>query len=422
MPLSTITPASPISHQQNLQPPYLSQTAILGEVPSRSVDVPITAVFLVLFVIGAISNMTLFRRNKARGHFFLPSFFLYVFCMARILSCSLRIAWAYYPNNASLSIAAFIFVSAGVLIIFVVNLIFAQRIVRAMQPAIGWSPAFGRFYKLLYALTVFLLVITVVAIVHSHYTLDTARLHADSGIELGAITYFLSLAFLPIFLVYISHVLPRTRKPVKFGAGSWRAKVRILTVGASLCIFGAGFRAGSQFMHPRRPDDPAWYHSKVCFYLFNFTVEVLVVYLYLVTRVDQRFYIPNGSRDDGDYARKPRSEDSSTDESENRKSSFSSYARIFDGSSSIYSWGNEDEKYPEEEEPSSPGWSCLSDEKWGSDSKLQLPPEIVQSRMRVVSMEEAPYVDITFSHEQHQYGDDDWFLLPPPAALRSFGL
>ncbi|KIW43561.1 uncharacterized protein PV06_04652 [Exophiala oligosperma] len=455
LPLSTISPDSAIGHHHFGKAPYLSQVALLGEVPSKSVDVPITSVFLVLFIVGAISNMMIFRKNKAQGRLFMPSFFLYVFCMARTLSCALRISWAFYPTNASLSIAAFIFVSAGVLIIFVVNLIFAQRIVRAIQPRIGWSPAFKISFVIIYGLTVLLLIATVICIVHSHYTLNPDDLRIDLHIEQAAITYFLCLAFLPLLLVYVAQVLPRTRRPEKFGTGSWRSKVRILTLGAALCTFGAGFRTGSNFMNPRRADDPAWYHSKVCFYLFNFTIEVLVVYLYLITRVDKRFYIPNGCKTDGDYTR-PRQQipssgaSSSTvvvGEPENlkRKGSLSSYARIFDGSSSTYSWREEERerevnrRYASDGEEDherhvrsrsisrshSPSRSYLSQVEinWGSESTLQLPPAVAPSRIRVVDMQEAPYVDIDFLQERDHYGQhrgDDWFRLETPRVSGTF--
>lgn len=428
IPAFTIAPRPPVSPEQqshHSHAPYLSHTAILGGTPSKWVDIPITTVFLVLFIAGAASNMAIFRRNKAKGHLFMPSFFLYVFCMARVVSCIMRIAWSCYPQSAQLSIAAFIFVSAGVLIVLVVNLTFAQRILRAAHPTIGWHPIFARLFKLLYALTMMLLITTVFAIVQSHYTLDPVRLRNDLDLELAAMTFFLSLAFLPIIIIYLSHVIPRTQTIEKFGTGRWRTKVRILMIGSTLCTLGAAFRTGSQFLHPRRPSEPAWYHSKACFYLFNFTIEVLVVYLYLITRVDQRFYVPNGSRKHGDYSgNKATSEASSeTSRSNNRHSSFSSYARIFDGSSSIYSWDDEKDNSIKAESDS---WSQFSDDKmdeeWASsESTLQLPPAVVQSRMRVLPIDEAPYVDIRFLHDDY-YQNDYWFSLPPPAALRSFSI
>jgi len=67
-----------------------------------------------------------------------------------------------------------------------------------------------------------------------------------------------------------------------------------------LCL-GASFRAATNYKNPRPRDDPAWYDAKWCFYFFNFTVEIVVVFLYIVLRVDRRFHIPDGSKGPGDY-------------------------------------------------------------------------------------------------------------------------
>jgi hypothetical protein len=56
-------------------------------------------------------------------------------------------------------------------------------------------------------------------------------------------------------------------------------------------------------MPPRPAADPAWYDSKACFYVFNFGVEIIVVALYIVLRVDKRFHVPDGSKAPGDYSR-----------------------------------------------------------------------------------------------------------------------
>ena len=108
-------------------PPYLPTTAGLGGRPTPSVDDPISGVLLGLFVTGAVLNMTIFQINKRRSHKFILSGLLFGFCMARITANVLRIAWASNLGNASLAIAAGVFVNAGVLLLFVVNIIFAQE-------------------------------------------------------------------------------------------------------------------------------------------------------------------------------------------------------------------------------------------------------------------------------------------------------
>lgn len=97
-------------------------------------------------------------------------------------------------------------------------------------------------------------------------------------------------------------MIPRNTRVEKFGSGRFRSKIFILLLSTALLTLGAAFRVGINYMNPRPRNDPAWYHSKACFYIFNFTVELLVIILYIVVRVDTRFFVPNGSRQAGDYS------------------------------------------------------------------------------------------------------------------------
>lgn len=45
---------------------------------------------------------------------------------------------------------------------------------------------------------------------------------------------------------------------------------------------------------PRTEPLPAYFH-RAAFYVANFTVEIVVVYLYALVRVDLRFWVPNGA-------------------------------------------------------------------------------------------------------------------------------
>jgi hypothetical protein len=114
-------------------------------------------------------------------------------------------------------------------------------------------------------------------------------------------TYFAVAAFLPIPLVLLRVILPKKSRVEKFGEGRFRTKIYILLFSSAILTLGAAFRAGIAYV-PRARDDPAWYHSKACFYIFNFTVEIIVVALYAIIRVDKRFHVPNGSHGPGDYS------------------------------------------------------------------------------------------------------------------------
>jgi len=286
----------------HLQSPYPPKTAALGGVPTVHLDVPITAVYLALFVGAAIGHMTIFQLNKRRGHKFIMSGLMFGFCMARITTCVMRIVWATRPTQIPVAIAAMIFVTAGVVLLFVINLIFAQRIVRAAHPNLGWHALFSKAFVAIYVLIVAVLMMLIAATVYSFYTLSPTRHRICRDIQLFGGAFYMVIAFLPFPLVIGGLVIPRKTRLEKFGTGRWRTKVAILLTATFLLCLGAAFRSGTNFKTPRPRNDPAWYQSKACFYIFDLGVEVIVIYLYLLVRVDLRFYVPNGSHQAGDYS------------------------------------------------------------------------------------------------------------------------
>jgi hypothetical protein len=334
------------SHNQTQHAPYPPHYASLGGRPTLGVDVPITSVFLFLFIIGAAGHMTIFQINRRRGHKFIMSALTFGFCMARILACTLRIVWANYPNDVSIAIAAQIFVAAGVLILFLINLIFAQRMLRAAHPHFGWHKALSRCFLVLYVLIGAMLCMVIIATVQSFYTLNPHTIHIDKILQQTAGVYLMVVAFLPIPMVIVGLIVPRKTRLEKFGTGRWRTKIAILLTSSTLLTLGAAFRAGTNFKDPRPMNDPAWYQAKACFYLFDFTVEALVVYLYLIVRVDKRFHVPNGSKGPGDYSG---SEKSGNQESFRRGSGvrIMSEEEVFDDVSPVEHRAKDEEALPQ---------------------------------------------------------------------------
>ena len=274
-------------------------------------DVPIAAVFLVLFLVGAVTHMTILQVNLRRKHKFIISGVTFGFCMARITTNAVRIAWASHVTNVRLAIAASIFVSAGVVLLFIINIIFAQRILRAAHPRLGWNRAVSRLFLAVYALVVVTLIMLIVATVHSFYTLnpDTRRIHR--GIQLYGGTYFAVVAFLPIPIVAYAFVRSRKMPVEPFGSGTLREKIFIVLAAALLLTLGAALRAGTSYLPPRPKDQPAWYHSRACFYIFTLGVEIIVVALFAIARNDLRFFVPNGASGPGDYSGANKVEDAS---------------------------------------------------------------------------------------------------------------
>ncbi|ROW05486.1 hypothetical protein VSDG_00039 [Cytospora chrysosperma] len=284
-------------------PPYAPTTASLGGHPTVALDDPICACLMLLYVAAAVTNMTIFQINRRRDHKFVFSGLFFGFCTARITTLALRIAWASHPTNVNLAIAATIFVQAGVLLLFLVNLIFTQRIVRSYHPRVGWSRAAGLVFLFLYFCVFSMLVMAITATVDSFFTLDPATRRIDLDIQRFVGTFLAVLAFLPIPVAVLAVASPRSRlRPEKFGQGRHSTKLWLLLSTSAVLTLGAGFRVGVSFTTPRPASDPAWYHSKPCFYCFNFVIELLVVYTYVISRFDRRFHVPNGSSGPGHYS------------------------------------------------------------------------------------------------------------------------
>lgn len=222
--------------------------------------------------------------------------------MARITACTMRLVWSKRPLDISIAIAAQVFVAAGVLILFVINLIFAQRILRASHPQWAWANWVSLAFKTYYASIVVMLLALITCTVQSFYTLNHNTRRIDRDVQLVGTTYFAVAAFLPFPLVLLRVILPKKIEHVdKFGEGRFRTKIRVLLFAAFILTLGASFRAGTAYV-PRPRSDPAWYDSKACFYLFNFTIEITVVALYAAIRVDLRFHIPDAVHGPGAYS------------------------------------------------------------------------------------------------------------------------
>ncbi|GAB1319732.1 Family c-likeg-protein-coupled receptor protein [Madurella fahalii] len=287
-------------------PPYPPPTAQLGGQPTTIPDVPVSAVLLFLFAAAAATHMTIYQRNRrVHGRKFVFSLLVFGFCMARIAALALRIAWSVPRNraNVDLAIASGVFVSAGVLLLFVVNLVLALRVLRATHPRTGWGNPLRWLWRAVLASVVAVLVMVVVCSVHSLFTLDAEARMKERDVMRFAGVYLTVIAFLPVVVVVAAAVLPRrgAYPPEEFGEGTMRTKMALLLFTSVVLTLGAGFRAAINFV-PRPITQPAWYHSKEAFYCFVFVVELLVVYVYAIARFDRRFHVPDGSSGPGDYS------------------------------------------------------------------------------------------------------------------------
>ncbi|KAI0449332.1 hypothetical protein F5B21DRAFT_509304 [Xylaria acuta] len=293
-------PSKPAQHG----PPYTMALAVVGGVPTVMTDIPIAAVLLALFVVSAAAHMAIFHTNKRHRVKFLFSGMMFALCVLRSSALCMRIVWAAHPRVAAVAIAAGILTQTGSVIVFAVNLIFAQRIVRAYHPKFGWHPATTFVFRFLVGCAVASLIMVIAVTIQSLFTLNAGIRRSDRIVQLFAGTYMAVLAFLPLPVLALAALIPRAdnSRIEKFGAGRWRSKVWLLSFTSALATLAAAFRIYTGFA-PRPASDPAWYHSRACYYCFNFVTDLIISAAYLFSRFDRRFIVPNGAKGPGDYGR-----------------------------------------------------------------------------------------------------------------------
>ncbi|KAK2034402.1 hypothetical protein LX32DRAFT_724377 [Colletotrichum zoysiae] len=281
-------------------PPYTPQVAAPGLIPTIPVDVPVCIILIIFFVAAAGLNLAILLRNLGRNHKFLFSSVLVGFCVTRIIALSLRIAWATQPWNVRIDIAGTVFASAGVVLLYIITLIFAHRLLCGLHPNIGWIPAVVYFFYFCYFLLIVSLICALSAFIANFYTLDPEQLHNCHLVQLFASTVFAIFALLPILIVLFAAFYPGLRCPEPFGYGSLTAKIVIVLAVATLLSIGAIYTCAANYA-VRPVWFPGWWDYKVCYYIFLFALELVVVFLYSLSRFDLRFHIPDGACKAGDF-------------------------------------------------------------------------------------------------------------------------
>ncbi|KAI3397032.1 hypothetical protein diail_11267 [Diaporthe ilicicola] len=273
-----------------------------GNPPSTNVDLPITIMFLLLFILGAFTHISIYRANAKRGHKFLLSDLMFDFCMIRTVTCIFRIAWI-FSQLRGVILAAQIFFNGGASVIFAVNILLVQRIVRSMHPDFGWSRPFslGTTMLAISVPPIIILQITSVSVFFLSTDNQDRSDAAEALLKFGS-SWNLWLVSFPFLVTFISCSIPGPR-PEKFGSGSLRVKTSMVMFAVALLATGATVRTYSTF-NPRPQNSFDVLYGKPVFYVTQFSFEIIVVAMYAIMRFDLLFHIPNGSSGPGDYSSK----------------------------------------------------------------------------------------------------------------------
>lgn len=271
-----------------------------GSPPDTTVDLPITIIFLILFIGGAFTHISIYKANSKRGHKFLLSDLMFDFCMVRTVTCIFRIIWIFTQPRGVVACAQ-LFFNGGAAVIFAVNIILTQRIVRSMHPRLGWSRGFSIGTRILALSVPVNIIFQISSLIGLFFSVGVqSRLDAFSDMLKVGSSWNLFLVSFPFLAISAACAVPGPR-PEKFGVGSLRVKTSMILLSAVMLGTGATVRAYATFNpQPSNTDDVLF--SKAVFYPTQFTLEILVVAMYALLRFDLLFHIPNGSSAPGDYS------------------------------------------------------------------------------------------------------------------------
>ncbi|KAF9878391.1 hypothetical protein CkaCkLH20_03883 [Colletotrichum karsti] len=246
----------------------------------------------------------IYRANAKRGHKFLLSDLMFDFCMVRNVTCIMRIIWAFEKARVVILIALIV-QFGGAVVIMVVNIFFAQRIIRSIHPNFGWHPFFGvATLFFIFSVPAVILNNSTALGVSFYHIEDQDRVDTALNVLKAGVSWIMLLAVLPVVSVLFASIIPGP-KPERFGVGDTHQKIAVLLTGAILLIAGHAVRLSST-LNPEPPDSQNKLLSKEVFYTTGFMLEIFVVVFYAVIRIDLLFHVPNGSSQPGDYSRKPK--------------------------------------------------------------------------------------------------------------------
>ncbi|ABN67952.1 conserved hypothetical protein [Scheffersomyces stipitis CBS 6054] len=139
-----------------------NQNGLFGGYPSRW-DIAPSIAFAVIFFILAVMHLVIFGINFSRGHYFWITFIWGLNACMKVMGFSMRAYWSYDITRVKLGLASEVFCIIPFVIMVSFNLILAQRLFTWRHPVGGSRWLFWNFMFALYGFVCILLVVTIIA-------------------------------------------------------------------------------------------------------------------------------------------------------------------------------------------------------------------------------------------------------------------
>ncbi|KAG8169370.1 hypothetical protein KVR01_000115 [Diaporthe batatas] len=233
-----------------------------GGIPKPSPDVPISGVFMVLFILGALIHGLMYWRNIKQpirgGNGDRLSALMICFCLAEALVCGFRLAWASTEMQPVVVFFALVSESVGSVSLFTVNFLLTNRLIRLLD-----LPGLHEFNR-------------------------NAGGIAQSGARLLQASNGLLMITGFIFLVV---VLAASTTENRTRVEKFTARTTVYFIGAGvLTMTSQATRFASTFAIWQPADQTSMgILSKPVYYITGFGMSVSIIILYAASRIDLLF-------------------------------------------------------------------------------------------------------------------------------------
>ncbi|KAK4222420.1 hypothetical protein QBC38DRAFT_375114 [Podospora fimiseda] len=272
------------------KPPYPPPAPPPGLPPTPLPDIPLSGIFILLYLL--YIPLHLFFSTHSNPHSKpILTIILTIFPSLRIISLSLRISWSLNPSNLQLEIASTALTFAGVLLLYILNLLVSRRYVRDYAIS-GYRPIVKGIFRSLIGIVLICLIMGVIVSVNVYFVSpkDKNVLRECRDVLLVSGTILAVLAFTPVIMVVLVGCCCKAGDVVGIEKKRYRARTELLVGTAGLLSLEGGFRVG--MVYEARlvgEEEVKWWEGKAAFYCFVYLVEVVVVYWVLAARFDGRF-------------------------------------------------------------------------------------------------------------------------------------
>jgi hypothetical protein len=267
-----------------------------GGIPTDGIDIPASAVLLVVYLGLAIIHGYFFFVKSKRT--FVPQAMIMGFCIARVISMSLRIAWTVDVTSKNIAIASNIFLNAGVLLLYIVNMLLAHRFILTIFPQLPRkkSAPFNLVTFVYVGSAIPLLILVVVPGVQLFLTSKPSTIHTDRDILRFAQCYLTVFVSMTVIATIASWTIYFTasKKASGLHAGHVTLRAGILFGAGSLLVWIQAVKILQTFYTatPETAASPPWFLRRPILYSGFFLPELLVVIIYAVASIRLRFQMP----------------------------------------------------------------------------------------------------------------------------------